>query len=283
MKILGVKIDNFSKQEILEKIEDFLDSDKLHQIVTTNAEFILQAQKDLEFRNILNDADLSVADTITIRYAFWRHFKNLKTRLAGVDLMQEILKMASEKKLPIFLVTKKGGLSSWQETRKAILKKFPDLEIDGIDIKSDDDSLYFKQNIIDQTIQNVGAENFLPENIRKTKDLSQETLNQQTYCKNGDSKCIDLLCSKKWIVFCNFGIPEQDKFIASLRKFNGKICLGMGVGGSFDFLTGKVKRAPKWMRRLGFEWIYRLIQQPNRWKRMFRAVIIFPIRVIFNK
>jgi len=57
----------------------------------------------------------------------------------------------------------------------------------------------------------------------------------------------------------------------------------MGVGGSFDYLTGKVKRAPQFIRAIGFEWFWRLLLQPNRWKRIWNAVIVFPIKVIFNK
>lgn len=59
--------------------------------------------------------------------------------------------------------------------------------------------------------------------------------------------------------------------------------LAMGVGGSFDFLTGKVKRAPSFWRFLGMEWLWRLLLQPKRWKRMWNAVIIFPIKIILNK
>ncbi|MCK4636159.1 MAG: WecB/TagA/CpsF family glycosyltransferase [Candidatus Moranbacteria bacterium] len=241
-KILGVKINNLSRKEILEKIELFLDSEKFHQITTTNAEFILEAQKDEEFRKIINESDLSVADTISIWYAFIRHFKLLKTRFSGIDLMQEILNLAEKKNISVFLVARKDGLSSWRETRKVILKSFPDLNIEGIDVK-------FQQGVM-------------------------------TSCS----------CEKKQIVFCNFGAPMQDKFIYSLQECKqgvvtpcSRICLGMGMGGSFDFLTGKVKRAPKWMRILGFEWLYRLIKQPNRWRRIFKAVIVFPIRVIFKK
>jgi len=57
----------------------------------------------------------------------------------------------------------------------------------------------------------------------------------------------------------------------------------MGVGGSFDYLTGKQKRAPRWMRIFGLEWLWRLILQPQRWKRIGNAVVIFPIKILFNK
>jgi N-acetylglucosaminyldiphosphoundecaprenol N-acetyl-beta-D-mannosaminyltransferase len=44
----------------------------------------------------------------------------------------------------------------------------------------------------------------------------------------------------------------------------------MGVGGTFDFIAGVVPRAPRWMRRMALEWLYRLVRQPWRWRRMLR-------------
>ena len=85
------------------------------------------------------------------------------------------------------------------------------------------------------------------------------------------------------IVFCNFGMGYQEKFLYSLKNAkNAKIRLVMGVGGGFDFIMGKVKRAPLILRQIGLEWLWRLIQQPQRIKRIWNAVIIFPIRVILN-
>ena len=57
----------------------------------------------------------------------------------------------------------------------------------------------------------------------------------------------------------------------------------MGVGGSFDYLTGKTPRAPQFLRQMGLEWLWRLMLQPKRWKRILNAVIIFPIKVILCK
>ena len=58
----------------------------------------------------------------------------------------------------------------------------------------------------------------------------------------------------------------------------------MGVGGSFDFLTGKIARAPFWMRQFGLEWLWRFVQEPKyRVKRIFKAVIVFPIKILFSK
>lgn len=232
MDILGVRIDNFSKEEILEKIEKFLSEDKFHQIATVNAEFILRAQEDEDFKNILNECDLNIADSISIKYAFLRFGKILKARIAGIDLMHEILKIADEKKMSVFLAASKTGLSNWEETRDALSKIYPNVRFSG--------------GNIDPMI----TDHRLP----------------MTDCR---------------VIFCNFGAPEQERFIKSVK--DDIMGLAMGVGGSFDFVTGKAKRAPIWMRYFGLEWLWRFIQEPRyRLKRIFNAVIIFPIKVLFS-
>jgi len=78
------------------------------------------------------------------------------------------------------------------------------------------------------------------------------------------------------LAFICFGHPKQEAFIEKYRKQCGAKVL-LGVGGTIDFLAGKITRAPKWMRRLGLEWLYRLLRQPSRIKRILTAVIIFPL------
>ncbi len=85
------------------------------------------------------------------------------------------------------------------------------------------------------------------------------------------------------IVFCNYGAPMQELFLARLQEAGIKSRLAMGVGGSFDYLTGKQKRAPHWLRVLGLEWLWRLILQPKRWRRIWNAVVVFPIKVLLKK
>ena len=85
------------------------------------------------------------------------------------------------------------------------------------------------------------------------------------------------------MIFVGLGFPAQEKWIAHhLRKF-GFVKIYMAVGGSFDFIAGKTKRAPLAMRKLGLEWFWRLIRHPNRVGRIFNAVIIFPVKVLFTK
>ena len=68
------------------------------------------------------------------------------------------------------------------------------------------------------------------------------------------------------LLFVAFGPPKQEKWIAkNLDKLNVKVA--MGVGGAFDYLSGRIPRAPKWIRVLKGEWLFRLIIQPWRLKR----------------
>ncbi|MEK7085429.1 MAG: WecB/TagA/CpsF family glycosyltransferase [Patescibacteria group bacterium] len=82
------------------------------------------------------------------------------------------------------------------------------------------------------------------------------------------------------ILFVAFGAPKQEIWISKNLKNLNNVKLSMGVGGSFDFIACVRKRAPKWMQKIGLEWVYRLIQQPSRSKRIYNATIKFPITVL---
>jgi lipopolysaccharide heptosyltransferase II len=69
------------------------------------------------------------------------------------------------------------------------------------------------------------------------------------------------------ILLVAYGAPKQDKWIArNLPRL--RVGVAMGVGGSFDFISGEAVRAPVWMQRLGLEWLHRLVREPWRWRRM---------------
>jgi len=91
---------------------------------------------------------------------------------------------------------------------------------------------------------------------------------------------VPLSLSQAAIVLCNFGAPEQEIFIFRIK--GGTMRIGIGVGGSFDYLTGKIPRAPKFMRSCGIEWMWRLYIQPSRWRRIGRVVLWFPLVALFD-
>lgn len=63
-----------------------------------------------------------------------------------------------------------------------------------------------------------------------------------------------------------YGVPAEEKWIAQNRRDLG-VPVMIGVGGSFDFVAGVTRRAPPWMRRVGLEWLHRLLCEPWRWRR----------------
>jgi N-acetylglucosaminyldiphosphoundecaprenol N-acetyl-beta-D-mannosaminyltransferase len=69
------------------------------------------------------------------------------------------------------------------------------------------------------------------------------------------------------ILLVAFGAPAQDLWIAENQSAVG-VPVAIGVGGAFDFLAGRIRRAPRWIQRIGLEWLYRLARQPSRWRRM---------------
>lgn len=79
---------------------------------------------------------------------------------------------------------------------------------------------------------------------------------------------------KPHFVFVAFGSPAQELWIYKHRKKFERMVV-MGVGGAFDFLSGNVPRAPRWVRKLGMEWFYRLVRQPWRWRRQIKIVHFF--------
>jgi N-acetylglucosaminyldiphosphoundecaprenol N-acetyl-beta-D-mannosaminyltransferase len=84
------------------------------------------------------------------------------------------------------------------------------------------------------------------------------------------------------ILLVAFGAPRQDLWIAQHLGETGA-AVALGVGGLFDFYSGRIPRAPQWMRELSLEWIYRLYQEPSRmWKRYLLGNLVFLARVVWS-
>ena len=107
------------------------------------------------------------------------------------------------------------------------------------------------------------------------------------YCHNGyfdnDSKIYDELKDKSpKLILVAMGSPRQEEFIYNAKKILPP-CLMIGIGGSLDVWSGNVKRAPEIFRKLGLEWLYRTISQPERLRRIFPALPLFLFKAICYK
>ncbi len=102
------------------------------------------------------------------------------------------------------------------------------------------------------------------------------------YDENEELKIVDSINEvKPDILFVAMGAPKQEKFMYKYRKIlNVKVA--MGVGGSVDVWAGAVKRAPKFFRKIGLEWLYRILRNPSRIKRSF-VLPKFLIKVLLSK
>jgi N-acetylglucosaminyldiphosphoundecaprenol N-acetyl-beta-D-mannosaminyltransferase len=81
-------------------------------------------------------------------------------------------------------------------------------------------------------------------------------------------------------IFIAMGCPRQELFIIKYKDIL-KPKIFMGVGGSFDIIAGKLKRAPAWMIKAGLEWLYRVSKEPTRILRL-TSIPVFLLKVIFK-
>lgn len=236
--ILGVGITNASQNEILEYIVKGLENfKKKFFFVTPNPEFLVLANKNPDYRNILNQADLASADGIGIIIASKILGQPLKGRLTGVDLIESLCKRVSTKPITVGFLGGRSGVA--EKTAECLQKKYPGLKVSFIG----------------------------EEWPNEMKDEKGELKNTK---KTGKNSHLSSLISHLNIdiLFVAFGAPKQEFWISeNLDKIPVKIAIG--VGGAFDYISGRVGRAPSWMQNIGLEWMYRLIRQPWRLKRQF--------------
>lgn len=125
-----------------------------------------------------------------------------------------------------------------------------------------------------------------PEETREvlTKKFSHLQVSGDVLEKDGQEKNIieKINLEKPEILFVALGAGRQEKIIAENLQKMPSVKIAMGVGGAFDFIAGKIKRAPRLLRKIGLEWLWRLFMQPWRWRRILTATIKFSWLVIIK-
>ncbi len=235
--ILGVKVHCVNFQQTLAQIAQWIeesraspDQSKVYQICTVNPEFIMAAQRDPIFADVLRNADLCVPDGIGVLWAARRQSIHLAERVTGSDGIYQICHCAAANGWRVYLLGAAAGVA--QEAARRLVALYPALRV-------------------------VGTYSGSP------RDDSWPAIAEQVEAAQPD------------ILFVAYGHPQQDLWIARHRhELPAKVA--MGVGGAFDFVAGITVRAPRWMQRWGIEWLYRLIQQPWRWRRM----VILPLFIL---
>jgi len=270
-KLFNLTIYNQSKEDLLLELQDIIEGKlvsggkqikkqstdhfkvKTTILFTPNAEQVVQAEHSDTFKKTLLQADILIPDGMSIVWAC--RLKNKGDddshppveRIAGVDVVSDILQKAKEKTWKIAVV---GGVG-----------------YEGVfDVESE--------------INDGSQKHIMIKNISWTpgyKDIKNPTLDEEQKTRDFITK------HSPDIVLVAFGAPFQEKWIVEHRDLlsDSGVKLAMAVGGSFDFITGQVSRAPQWMQDSGLEWLYRLVRQPWRWRRQMR-LFEFWWRVVLN-
>ena len=260
INLFHVGIDRVDAKSVISQIEQFILSKKSHLVVTPDTLAILRAQKDVEYYKIIQGANLVTPDGAGILWATSTLYQPLKERVAGIDIIQGICQLAAKKAYSIYLLGAAPGIT--KETSLKLMKKYPGLKIVGnhhgyFHASSLSDKM-FRCNIEKNANTNVKNNN---SEIEYNKNKEEEIIIQEINDKKPD------------ILLVGMGVPRQEKWIArnlKSKRLNVPVC--MGVGGSFDVLSGKIPRAPLWMQKHGMEWVYRFIKQP---KRTFHTLALF--------
>jgi N-acetylglucosaminyldiphosphoundecaprenol N-acetyl-beta-D-mannosaminyltransferase len=240
--LLGVGITNENKENILEYIiaQAKKGQDKC-MIVTPNPEMVVYAQRHPDFAKILNEAEVALCDGVGLFLASKIMARPIKERITGVDLVKSLCENSVKNGLSIGFLGGRQNVA--EEASKCLKQLYPDLKV--VFVAEEWPSRERRGRSYE-----LGGKNKKEEIIPHTSTPSLQLVPQRK---------IDIL-------FVAFGAPKQEEWIAA-NLDTIPVTVAMGVGGAFDYLSGRVPRAPRPIRTMGMEWLYRLVRQPWRWRR----------------
>lgn len=235
MRFMNSYIDNITKKEAIDYIEECIRLRKIGQVITPNVDQIVRMESDSYFKEICDNAELLLTDGHPLLWIAKWYKTPIREKICGSDLVPELCDVAAKKGYSVFLLGAAPGVA--QKASDKLKEKLPDLKIAGV---------YSPP---------MGFE-------KDQKELNK--INQMLYDSHAD------------MLFVGMGVPKQDIFIyENMNKY--QIPMSFSIGGTIDFIAGEQKRAPKWMSKIGIEWLYRLCQSP---KRMFKRYFIDDLKIV---
>lgn len=257
--VLGINVDSTGLVEVLNQVQSWIrgegcEARSQYLIVTPNPEIVNMATSDLGLTKILNSADLALPDGTGLVWAMGlarkmdkgKDRKRLLRAVTGRVVFEELVRIAAKEGWKVFLV---GGRENVASRAAQILNE--------------------KYKILNIKYAQGPWLGIDGEPVRDTdKDEEKQTI-EEINKFNPD------------LLFVGFGAPKQEKWLARvLPKLDVRVA--MAVGGAFDYVAGIVPKPPKAFEDLGLEWLWRLIVQPGRVKRVFNATVVFPLKVLLN-
>ena len=248
---LGIPVDNLSLQQATDRIVDMAKTrdGKSHLVSTLNVDFLVNSlgyafsrPRHPELLNVLRTSDMVTADGFPIIWLSKIMGKPLQQRVTGSDLTPSLAQRAANEGLSLFLMGGAEGVAA--AAAESLQKASPTLKIAGTCapfISTDGGALVdFAANDA-QVLQTINS-------------------------------------SGADILLVGLGNPKQELWF-NRNRHRLEIPVAIGVGGTFEFITGSVKRAPRWMQQLNLEWLFRITQDPQRlWRRY--AVGLFKLGIL---
>lgn len=254
--IFGIPIDCFNKTELLRYIGKKINGKTPLLITTVNTEFAYAALLRPEVLAMLNNSSLNLADGVGILWAS----KYLSLSLPKQNIWRQIVGFFK-------LLTSLSAIIFYP---KYIRSPIPS-RISGADLIWDLAKFAEKENL---KIFLLGAQPTVAE--QAALYLQTGILNLKvagTYSGSpkieDEDKIVKIIKKTEAdILFVAYNVPAEELWLERNLKKTG-VKLGIGVGGTFDFLAGRKKRAPKFLQKIGLEWFWRLISEPKRINRQF--------------
>ena len=288
--VLGVPVDAVSMETAVSRVMGWLGEEgKMRVVLTPNTEQVVLAhekqevrrkKKELPLSECFGQSDLNVCDSAGLVWAekvlarrAGRRVK-LVEKVAGVDLMEKLALAALEGRKNVFLL---GGRGDVAERAAEVLVRKLVMQDGGSDNRSGGERVErekaapshgkgtaFWNNMTDRQADVAGRVGWDP----GATDISKET---EAEAGAVIKKINDLGTD---ILFVAYGAPWQERWVIGHRKELEKagVRVAMVVGGAFDMVAGKVARAPLGWRKVGLEWLWRLVKEPWRIKRQLRLV-----------
>lgn len=245
--ILGIRLSSTSRKGLLKAIEHKLQKKEQFSLLTPNPEIVLLAQKNMRLRSFLNQADFSLPDGAGLVWASKFLVGERLERIPGRSFFLDLLTLANERHLKVFLLGASPEVNRMAVNK--IQKLYPNIKVAG-------------------SAGPMLADDAKPVVLRDRK-LYFDTLD-------------NINAFKPELLFVAFGAPKQELFLAD--NLTGlRVGGAMVIGGTLDYFVGKLPLPPGWMAGLGLEWLWRLLQRPQRIGRIFKATVIFPVVVLREK
>jgi len=270
INLINFPLDSFNKKGLIRYILQKYKAKKPLFVITVNSEFAYLAFVDKKIETMLNNSSLNLADGVGILWAA----KFLSISLPANNFSRELalffkflFSILTIIIYPSFIknpIPEKisGSDFIWDLANFAAQNNLKIFLLGGGPTVAEQAALKLQTDVYGLKVAGTYAGSPKIEDEKKIINLIKKTGSD--------------------ILMVAYGVPKEELWLnRNLKKTGVKI--GIGVGGTFDFLAGRVSRAPRFIQKIGLEWLYRLIIQPWRFKRQLKlikfALIIYKYKI----